>query len=267
MAAERVSVSEALRFAGGFWRRAAPKVWAPLLVLGLVTFVLSPAFHIAPVLVLALLLLNVVMLVLAQGGLMREALGDRHADDADYRPGPAGLQWSRIETALLGTVALLALFFFLATVGAVFVVMLVAIVVAASSGQGMKPSGDYFTTPSGMAAGFVLLLILLGILWAGLRLYLSTPATADQRRVQVFSTWSLTQGQVLPLLASVFIVTLPTLILSFAARLLAQAGSSEPLVLALWLLYGLVFGFAYTPLSAGVAAFFYRRLSARAENA
>ena len=173
-------------------------------------------------------------------------------------PRPAGLQWSGIETRLLGAFLLIGLFVALSALGAVFATLLIAIIVAAATGQLPRAAGSFLATPSGMAAAAVLAVILAFILWACVRLILSTAATADRRRVQVFSTWRLTQGSVLTLALALLAIAAPAVILGAAAR--TQAAG--PVALVLWGAYALVIGFVQTPLTAAVSAQAYRRLSA-----
>jgi hypothetical protein len=256
MAELQTSVPAALTFAGGLWRTALPKVWAPLLALAVCNFVLSPAVHPAPILLPLLVVVDVLALVLAYGALMRLALGDLHAGDPAYKPGPAGLQWMRIETRTLGSVLLLAVLGALLTIATVFFVMLVTIVVAAVTGAAPKAGGSILAGPSVVALWVSLAAAIVLIVWTFIRLSLSMPATVDRQQVQVFSTWGLTRGRVLPLFLALLAATLPTLVLSVAVRALQGQGA---LPVILWALYALVAGFAQTPLVAGVTAWFYRQ--------
>lgn len=261
----QTSIPRSLAFAGGLWRRALPRAWAPLLALAGLNFALSPAVHTAPILLPMIIAADVIALTLAYGALMRLALDDLHADDPEYRPGPAGLQWSGIETRVLGSVALLALLAALMTIAAVFAVVLATIVVAAVTGAAPK-GGATLAGPSLIAFWGVLAAAMAVVVWAFVRLSLAMPATVDRKQVQVFSNWPMTRGRALPLFIALAVVTLPTIILSVAARMVQGGGPVDGLAIALWALYALVAGFAQTPLLAGIAAWFYRRTAENVAN-
>ncbi len=258
MADQTVTARAALSDAVAFVHRAAPLAWAPMALVAVLAFMPSPALHLAPVWLVAVALLNLPVSAVANGALMRIALEDRHAGEADFRLGPAGLQWGVIETKLLWSLLLLGLFFVLCIIGAVFLFGLVAIVVAAVSGAPPRTPAGLFASPSGVFGGLAFAIAVLLMFWAAARLILATPATADRRSVQVFSTWELTRGQVVKIAAAMIVIGLPALILNQAARLFADGGPA--LVTALWGLYALVVGLVQTPLVAGAAASFYRRL-------
>ena len=263
MTTTRISTGEALRAAARLWKPMLIGAWAPLLGLVVLALAISPAFGLAPLWPLLLAPVDLLVSVLAYGAMMRIALADRHAGDAVWRPGPAGLQWTGIETRLLGAFLLIALFFVLALLGAVFATLLTAVIVAAVTGQLPRAGGAFLATPSGMAAAAVAAVTLAFALWAGVRLILSTAATVDRRQVQVFSTWRMTQGSALPLFLALLAIALPAVLLSAAGRLVGgQIGG-----VILWSGYALVVGLVQTPLTAGVAAWAYRQLSTPVENA
>jgi len=232
--------------------------WAPLLGLALVALAISPAFGLAPLWPLVLAPIDLLVSAVAYGAMMRIALADGHTGDEAYRPSPAGLQWSGLETRLLGAFLLIGLFVLLCAIGAVFATLLAAVIVAAVSGQFPQAGGVFLATPSGMTAAAVLAATMAFILWACIRLILSTAATVDRRQVQVFSTWRMTKGHALPLFVALLAIAVPAIILGAAGRLLAGHALSLPF----WGAYALVIGFLQTPLTAGVSAEAYRRLSA-----
>lgn len=260
MTSTRIATGDALRAAAALWRPLVAGAWAPLLGLSALAFVLSPALGLAPVWALVLAPANLLVSVLGYGAMMRLALA-RGVDGAGAdRPGPAGLQWTAIETSLLGAFLLLALFVALCAIGAVFALMLIAIVVAAVTGPvASAPSlAGFVSTPSGFAASAVFAVTFGFLIWACVRLILSTPASADRRQVQVFSTWGLTRGNVLPLFLALLVIAVPAIVLGAAARLAA----GQAVALAVWVAYALAVGLLQTPLTAAVTAFAYRRLIA-----
>jgi len=261
MANLQTDLPAALSSAGALWRRALPRAWAPLLVLAGLNFVLSPALRTPPILLPIIIAADVVALSMAYGALMRLALADLHTDEAEYQPGPFGLQWTGIETRVLGAVALLAVLAALLTIATVFLVSLVTIVVAAVTGT--AKAATTLAGPSFIAFWIVLAVCVLVTVWAFIRLSLAMAATVDRKQVQVFSTWTLTQGRVIPVGVALVVVTLPTLILSVSARFIQGGGPATGLAVALWALYALVAGFAQTPLIAGVGAWFYRQAAKR----
>jgi len=259
---DALSLTGALRAAAALWRPTLSGAWAPLLGLVPLALAISPAFGLAPVWSLVLAPFDLVVSVVAYGAMMRVALADRHVGDEAYRPGPGGLQWATIETRLLGAFLLIGLFVALAAIGAVFATLLTAIIVAAVTGQFPRAGGGFLATPSGMAATAVFAVTMAFTLWACVRLILSTAATADRRQVQVFSTWRLTQGSALPLFLALAVIAAPAIVLSGVAGRLA-AGHVVGLLLRVGA--ALVVGLVQTPLTAGVSAYAYRRLSAAAE--
>jgi len=218
---------------------------------------LSPAFGLARFWPLALSPIDLLVSVLAYGAMMRIALADIHPGEAAYAPGPGGLQWTRIETRLLAALLLIGLFVGLAALGAVFLTLLTAIIVAAVSGLAARSSGGFLDSPSGIAASAVFLVAMCVLLWACVRLVLSTAATVDRQQVQVFSTWKLTRGAAPPLFVALFIIAAPAVVLNAVGRLAAGSLAGP----GVWVAYGLVVGFVQTPLTAGVCAYAYLKLT------
>jgi hypothetical protein len=254
---------DALRAAAAAWRPMLTGAWAPLLGLTLLALAISPAFGLAPLRALLLAPVDLLVTAVAYGAMMRVALADLHVGDESYRLGPGGLQWTSIETRLLGALLLIGLFVGLAGLGAIFATLLSAVVVAAVIGQPSGAVGGFLATPSGIAAALVCAVTVGFILWAGVRLILSTAATADRRQVQVFSTWSLTKGAALPLFLALLAIAAPAILFSLAGRMAA----GQAVALAPWAGYALAVGLVQTPLTAGVSAYAYRRLREPAQTA
>lgn len=254
---------ESLRAALGLWRQGLARAWAPLLVYASIYAVGLAAPTSLP---LGLLLVVVELLVWAvvSGALMRLALADRHPGDPAFRLGPAGLQWTGIETRLLGARLLLVLLLFLILVAAVFSMMLVGVVVAATTGQAPKPAAGFLTTPAGVAIALVALTFTLVTVWITTRLALSSPATVDLGAVQAFSTLALTRRPgAWRLLVWMPVLTAGVFALGYALRWVTQVGGLAPgAAAAARVAYAVLAALVQTPLAAGVSAHAYRRLKA-----
>lgn len=204
-----------------------------------------------------------------QGALFRIAFSDRHADAPDFRPGQLGLQWRRLEWRML-----LALF--LASLAFAFVALLLllaatAVLFAVFTAQGIDPAVT-FKLPIDLSKldprvrlplGLAQFAVVLPLVYVALRLSLVLPATADRGKVQVFSTWKWTRGAVLRILFAELLVTLPFLLLSSASGgEAAEGGGVSPgMAMGIALLLGVPTGAVLAPLSAGLAAYFYRNLA------
>jgi len=258
----------ALHAAVGIWRQALARAWAPLLIYAAV-YAVGLVVRLPTVAILLLIPTELLVWTVVSGALMRIALGELHPDDPAFRLGPVGLQWTGIETRLLGARLLLILLLFLALTAAVFCMLLAGVVVAAMTGQPPTLATAFFLTPSGMAISLVGLAFAVLTGWVATRLALSNPATADRGQVQAFSTWSLTAGR----RAWRVLFWMPLLIfggfvLGFLIRWLDRTNSvPSALMPVVWIAYALLLGFVQTPLAAGVSAYAYRRLSAEAEAA
>ena len=134
--------------------------------------------------------------VMAQGGLYRQAL-------ATAPPGPAGLQWGMAECRLSAVWALTAIF--LSVLGMLaFVVVLSFAFAIASSGKGFVTALP-MTWASGvdgrgrLVMAVVAALCLVGLTWATTRVALASAATVARGRVQVLASWPTTRGVVWPI--------------------------------------------------------------------
>lgn len=211
-------------------------------VLGAVSNLLPPALRL-PVAILAV--------VIAQGALFRRAFG---------RPvGFKGLRWGRDEWRLLGAQAMILALFLL--IGAILMIIVGG--VSLGIARTAAPDFDASTTAGWKAAyasagpaGFIVALVPLAsfaiLLWLGLRLSLSAPATVEQSGVRVLSAFPLTKGYVPVLLAVGVVIILPVLVLSTAMRFAPQ-GLVVAAILA-------VCAYFYAmPAWAGALAHVYRR--------
>lgn len=255
---------ESLRAGLVLWRQGLTRAWAPLgLYAALYAVGLSASLP-APVLI-GLIVVELLVWAVISGALMRLALADRHPDDPAFRLGPGGLQWTAIETRLLGARLLLVLLFFLILVAAIFCIMLVTVVMTATTGAPVK-GAPFLSTPTGVAIAGVGLAFALAAVWIATRLALSSPATVDLGAVQAFSTLALTRRpEAWRLLVWAPLVTIGVFVAGFALRWAAQVGGLPPTAAtAARIAYALLGALVQTPLVAGVTAHAYRRLAALA---
>jgi hypothetical protein len=189
--------------------------------------------------------------VIAQGALFRRAF--------DRQGGFKGLRWGRDEWRLLaGQLMILGLLFL---IGAILMVIVggVALGVARTAAPEFDPgtiAGWRGAFASAGPAGLVLVVAPLGslaiLVWLGLRLSLSAPATVEQSGVRVLSAFPLTRGHVPTLLVVGLAVAVPVLVVS-AALSLAPQGPVTAAVLTLCTY------FYAMPAWTGALAHFYRR--------
>ena len=189
--------------------------------------------------------------VIAQGALFRRAFG--------RQAGLKGLRWGRDEWRLLAaqlmTLALLCL------IGAILMVVVggVALGVARTAAPDFDPgtiAGWKSAFASAGPAGLVLVLAPLAslaiLVWLGLRLSLSAPATVEQSGVRVLSAFPLTKGRA----PTLFVVGLALTIPLFVLGALLNLAPGQGLVVAAILAAGSYF--YAMPAWAGSLAHFYR---------
>lgn len=195
--------------------------------------------------------------VVAQGALFRRAFG-REA-------GLKGLRWGRDEWRLLAAQLMILALLFL--IGAILMVIVggVALGVARTAAPGFDPGtidGWKSAFASAGAAGFVLTLVPLAsfaiLVWLGLRLSLSAPATVEQSGVRVLSAFPLTRGRVPALFVIGLAIAVPVAIVS--ALLTLAPGQGGLLVAAV--LAACTYFYAM-PAWAGSLAHFYRHRAAQ----
>ena len=253
MAGTNVPVMESVRAAIGFWRFSTPRTAGVLGAVLLANLISTTAA--APALRVLFGLVGVAVGVMANAALPRLAFSDEHLRDPEFRIGPSGFQWGRPETRLLGATLLLAFLLFIAVL---FLIVLAVICGAADvmvGGHGAAP-----TTPSSgvraVVATLALVMALIG-LWIGVRVALYPAATIAEKRLMVFSTWTLTKGQFFRILTSIVLVLAPTMVLT-----LVKTSPVLPSVAAapLALLLSVVNAFVEVPLVCGLYAFLYRGL-------
>ena len=252
-------VASAVRFLGPAWKQA----WAAMLVTGLVLAAFwalrlwSPGSPWRPEAVAV----AVMAVLMAQGGLYRVAL-------QAGRPGPAGLQWGRLEWRLSAVWGLTAIFLSVLGLLASVVVLALAFGVA-SSGHGFVVALPSTWARAVDARGRIILTIsvataIAGLFWAATRISLSAAASVARGRVQVLASWPDTRGIGLRIAASRLLLALAPV--GFAATILFVASrvpdTSGVIGWASGVAAGAVIAGVWIPLSVGLTAFFYRGASA-----
>jgi len=245
----------ALRFLTPAWRGA----WAVLTLASVlfgVCLATRPGYPHLGCIALALL-----AAVAAQGALYRLALGRE-------LPGPAGLQWGPVEWRLLAAAVLIAAFLFVLSL-LVFVVVLCLAYAVASAGKGFVASDVATWAPAvdgrgGAVASGVAVIGALGLAWAAARVSLAGAASVAKEQVQVLSTWPLTRGVGWRIvLARALIAAPPTAIVVALTPVFTFAGAHRGAgaTWALDLVAGLAIAGLWLPLSVGLMAYLYGRLS------
>lgn len=189
--------------------------------------------------------------VIAQGALFRRAFG--------RQAGLKGLRWGRDEWRLLA--AQLMILALMLLIGAILMIIVggVALGVARTA----APSFDAGSTagwkaafasagPAGFVVGLAPLASLAILIWLGLRLSLSAPATVEQSGVRVLSAFPLTRGRVPALLVIGLAIAVPVALLSMVLSLAPGQGLAVAAVLSVCTY------FYAMPAWTGSLAHFYR---------
>ncbi len=196
--------------------------------------------------------------LMANAALLRLAFADEHPDDPDFKIGLQGFQFGRPELRLLGAIGLLMLF---ATLAVLFLLLLAFIftiaLVVAVHGQTAVPTAT--TLPPDVQAMLSLLILVfaLGLLWMAVRICLYPAATIATRRIQVFSTWRLTEGSWWRIFAAFVLLLLPAIVL---AGFLGASQHYPPLQAGFAILSAAVNAFVEIPLFCGLYAYLYKAL-------
>ena len=256
-------IGPALGAGFAFWRRAFPRVWGALLLLTVISLagVAEAANGVSAGWVLLTSVAELAATVVACGALFRLALSSE--SDRASPPGPVGLQWTRVEWRIAGAYALTFFLILLIALAVVFVILLLIAILYIGMGAGAVPAKGFLASPAGQATLWLGATGGLLLLWVLVRLSLSVPATVDRGTVQVFSTWPLTRGRTLALLAIAILLGmpiflrlgLPMLIPDGIAQILDDGAASVALRCLACLLGGLV----QLPILAGALSFIYRR--------
>jgi len=257
MLGRKISVQAAITSAFAFARVNAPKTAGILSMILLfdIAAILTPTTASVSPLLLALQGLKALAGVIAQGALYRIAFANEHGGDPEFRVGPLGLQWGKPEMRLLGAHLLL---FFLLFLGLLFWVMVLIVSLGAGmfvSGTGAAPLAPTPEQASHMLAAFApLFVIALGV-YARVCLY--SPATVAERKIAVFSTWSLTRGNFLPILGAVFLLAIPISVLNL---LTAWSGVPRAATIVIELLTCVLDAFLIRPMYCGLYVHLYTAL-------
>lgn len=189
--------------------------------------------------------------VIAQGALFRRAF--------DRAGGFKGLRWGRDEWRLLA--AQLMILGLVGLIGCILMVIVggVALGVARTAAPDFDPgtiAGWQGAFASAGAAGLILVVAPVGslaiLVWLGLRLSLSAPATVEQSGVRVLSAFPLTRGQVPTLFVVGLAVAVPVLVVSAALNLAPQGPATAAVLVLCAYFYAM-------PAWTGALAHVYRR--------
>lgn len=199
--------------------------------------------------------------LMANAALLRLAFASEHPGDPDFKVGPQGFQFGRPELRLLGAILLLTLFFLLAILFLLVLAFILTIaLVVAVHGQAAVPSSANHLPPDVQAMLSFLILIFAGaLLWAAIRVCLYPAATIANKRIQVFSTWRLTDGNWLRIFAAFLILLLPAIVL---AGFLKASQPYPALQAGFAVLSAAVNAFVEIPLFCGLYATLYKLLRA-----
>lgn len=271
MVGRKISIQSAVKAAFEFTKINAPKAAGVLSIILLfdIASVIAPTPEAMTVDLprLALKAVQTLFTIVAEGALFRLAFASEHGGDPAFRIGPLGLQWGRAETRLLGANLLLYLLFFIA-------LLFLAIILIVVLGAGMFINGTSAASlkSASMASptmspeqvsqwALALTPLLLVSLYVYLRICLFGAATVAENKVMVFSTWSLTRGNVMPILGASFVIALPLVVLSLLATL---PGEPRTVSIVIELLSCVVDAFLIRPMSCGLYAHIYAALRTNA---
>ncbi len=285
MAEGQVSVGASLAYAWTLWRENWRSCWGVLALCALAwTVFVAGQFagngDLQQVGFLGVLLTQYPLF----GAMFRAARGAPDDSDPDSRPGTLGLQWRRMEFRLVvadllvsAFVLLIAMLFLLA-----FFVVLTGVVLsrgmdaqalqaampaAGATAQQAEAAWERLFGPNVATAAQLIFLLIVTLvpLFLSIRLSLSLPASALSGRIAVLRTWRLTRGQFWRMFVPMIAVRLPLLLSVLVAWSGAAAGGAATSlppeeVFAYALLSGVLVGAVTMPLTAGLQAYFYRRL-------
>ena len=195
--------------------------------------------------------------LMAKGAAFRLALGRGTL-------GPGGLQLGLVEWHLI-LVGLLSLVF-LSVLGSLFFVVLICVGYAvASSGPGFDAARVMTWAPAivgnGRAVfGVVAAIGAAGMTWAATRISFAAAATVATGKLSVLSTWPLTRGKVVPILAAAFATFAMPLALVVVSSL-ASHGLGGGEAFAARVALGAVMVGLWVPLGVGLMAYLYHRLA------
>jgi hypothetical protein len=216
-----------------------------------------------------------VAVCMGYAALMRLAFADENPGDKEFIPGQSGFQWGRPEWRLIG-VALLLFFAFMIGASLVFFLTIVISIAAGLSGKiGPDATPQQMAAALGPGGSAALVLLVIGFciaaVYTAVRLSLAPAATIARGKIEVFSTWGLTKGQALRLIAATLLSSLPSILagvfLAVFVGVLGRKTGAEgamqvamPLALIPGAVTGAVLAFVQLPVSVGLVAYLYRGL-------
>ncbi|AZS20549.1 MULTISPECIES: hypothetical protein [unclassified Caulobacter] len=194
--------------------------------------------------------------VIAQGALFRRAFA--------RAGGLKGLRWGADEWRLLAAQLMILGLFVL--IGSILLIIVggVALGVARTAAPNFDPSTSEAwraafaqAGPAGLIVAIVPLASLFILIWLGLRLSLSAPATVDQAGVRVLSAFPLTRGRTHILLVVGLAISVPVIVLSALLGLAPGQGAVVTGLMAVCTY------FYAMPAWTGALAHFYRHGAAQ----
>ena len=254
--ATKPPVLDNVRAAIAFARAAVPRVAG---VLGLV-MLLNIAGDMASdrFAEIATFLAALLASLMANGALLRLAFADEHAGDVEFKIGPQGFQFGQPELRLLGAILLLALFGLIAFLFMLLLVIIftLAMLVAVHGQAAITPATKLPPDVQGVVLGLVLIFAV-AILWLAVRICLYPAATIAQKRIQVFSTWTITAGSWWRIFAACLVLFIPALALG---GMLSLTSGVPALQAGVAILSAGVNAFVELPLFCGLYAHLYKQL-------
>ena len=194
------------------------------------------------------------------------------AAQTDQGNGPQGLQLRAMEMRLLWAFLLQAALFVFAIVLLVFLLLALAAVIAYGHGHELTLNGQAAISaelgPVGVGIMQAAILLAVAVLFTlGLRLSLCLPASAYSPKTQVLSSLVLTRGRVLTVLAIVFIIGFPGIIIGVGGALAISAASRSghdplPIIVSLSVLNAALATAVQMPWTMGALASLYAKIKA-----
>jgi len=254
MSEQRINILAGVRAAYQFAPMAAPRAAAPLaisVVAGILAVVgqrLNAGLWLTPVFALTLLAGP-----WAYAALYRIAFEGENG----LIPAPWGLAWAAPEQRALVAALLILLIVVLVTVAALFGGLLLGNVLFATVGGGKD-----LTLARWWLIGSAAVIVVLGLAWVLARLSLALPASVASGGVQVFTTWALTKGETIRLLAAGLLVGAPAVVMQtlVIGSAWLRGGPHDGVDLGLRAVAAAVDAGIQVPLWAGFGAYAYRML-------
>ena len=254
MTRTKVPVLEAVRAAVRFAQVNVPKA-AGALTLVMLLNIAGGMTGRAVYLAFAFGVLGLLAGVMANAALLRLAFAEEHPGDPEFRLGPFGLQWGRPELRLLGAVLLVMLFVVLAALLMVLLAIIVSVATLAANGvHAVAPDPAHLPPAAQVAVSLLILVFALAGLWVAVRICLYPAATVAEQRVQVFSTWKLTQGAFWPIFAAILLLLAPAFLLVLAIQAARALPAAQA---ALSVIFSAVGAFVIGPMITGLYAYLY----------